>query len=78
MAQLAGALSLAWALAGWQEEYHAYNYEFPKPAVRIAQLEETIQLIQALWQDNPASYPGKYYRIDNAYLAPKPDPCHPC
>ena len=64
--------------AGWmEEEYYAYNYEFPKPAVRIAQLEETIQLIQALWQDNPASYAGKYYKIDNAYLAPKPDPIPP-
>lgn len=64
--------------AGWMdEEYAAYNYEYPKPAVRIAQLEETVQLIQALWQDTPASYAGQHYRIDNAYLAPKPDPIPP-
>ncbi|MDE0446579.1 MAG: LLM class flavin-dependent oxidoreductase [Spirochaetaceae bacterium] len=30
--------------AGWVErEYHAYDYEFPKPAVRIAQLDEEAQ-----------------------------------
>jgi len=64
--------------AGWMEdEYHGYHYDFPKPAVRIAQLEETIQLIQALWQNNPATYAGQYYAITNAYLTPKPDPIPP-
>jgi alkanesulfonate monooxygenase SsuD/methylene tetrahydromethanopterin reductase-like flavin-dependent oxidoreductase (luciferase family) len=64
--------------AGWmEEEYHAYNYDFPKPAVRIAQLEETIQIIQKLWVETPASFEGKYYRIKDAYLMPKPDPIPP-
>jgi len=64
--------------AGWMtEEYAAFDYEFPKPAVRIAQMEETIQIIQALWQETPASYVGQHYRIDNAYLMPKPNPIPP-
>ncbi len=64
--------------AGWMErEYLAYNYDFPKPAVRLAQLEETLELVKLLWTQTPASYAGKYYKITNAYLEPKPDPIPP-
>jgi alkanesulfonate monooxygenase SsuD/methylene tetrahydromethanopterin reductase-like flavin-dependent oxidoreductase (luciferase family) len=64
--------------AGWmEEEYHAFTFEFPKPAVRIAQLEETIQIIQRLWQETPASFEGQYYRIKDAFLMPKPNPIPP-
>jgi alkanesulfonate monooxygenase SsuD/methylene tetrahydromethanopterin reductase-like flavin-dependent oxidoreductase (luciferase family) len=64
--------------AGWmEEEYRAYNFDFPKPAVRIAQLEEVIQIVQKLWTDTPASFEGKHYRIQDAYLMPKPDPIPP-
>jgi alkanesulfonate monooxygenase SsuD/methylene tetrahydromethanopterin reductase-like flavin-dependent oxidoreductase (luciferase family) len=32
--------------AGWlEEEYRAYGYAFPKPAVRIAQLEEAVEIM---------------------------------
>ncbi len=64
--------------AGWkQDEYLAYNYEFPKASVRIAQLSETVQIIQKLWTEAPASFEGKYYRIKDAYCEPKPDPRPP-
>ncbi len=61
--------------AGWLErEYVQYNYPFPSPAVRIAQLEETVEIVKALWTQTPASYVGKYYQIHEAYCEPKPDP----
>lgn len=64
--------------AGWmEEEYLANNMEFPKPAVRIAQLEEVIQIVNKLWHETPASFTGKYYQIKDAYLMPKPDPIPP-
>ena len=64
--------------AGWMvEEYEAYNWEFPKPSVRIAQLEEAIEIVKALWTEAPASYQGKYYRIENAYCEPRPNPAPP-
>lgn len=64
--------------AGWmQEEYDAYDYEFPKPAVRIAQLEEAVQVIKALWTESPATFHGRYYRVENAYCEPRPDPVPP-
>jgi alkanesulfonate monooxygenase SsuD/methylene tetrahydromethanopterin reductase-like flavin-dependent oxidoreductase (luciferase family) len=64
--------------AGWmEEEYQAYNFDFPKPAVRIAQLEEAVQIVKKLWTESPASFEGKYYRIKNAYCEPRPDPVPP-
>lgn len=64
--------------AGWfVEEYEAYNWPFPKPAVRIRQMEETIEIAKLLWTESPASYEGRYYRIKNAYCHPQPDPLPP-
>jgi len=64
--------------AGWmEEEYLANNIDFPKPAVRIAQLEEAIQIVNKLWRETPASFTGKYYQIQDSYLMPKPDPIPP-
>lgn len=64
--------------AGWMvEEYEAYNFEYPSAAVRIAQLEEAVRLIKTLWSEAPASFEGKYYRLDQAYCVPPPDPVPP-
>jgi alkanesulfonate monooxygenase SsuD/methylene tetrahydromethanopterin reductase-like flavin-dependent oxidoreductase (luciferase family) len=64
--------------AGWmEEEYRAYNFDFPKAPVRIAQLEEAVQTVQKLWTESPASFEGSYYRIQNAYCEPRPDPVPP-
>ena len=64
--------------AGWmEEEYAAFDFDFPRAAVRIAQLEETVQIVRKLWTESPASFQGDHYRIDNAYCAPRPDPLPP-
>jgi alkanesulfonate monooxygenase SsuD/methylene tetrahydromethanopterin reductase-like flavin-dependent oxidoreductase (luciferase family) len=64
--------------AGWmEEEYLAYNFDFPKPAVRIAQLEEAVQVVKRLWTESPASFEGSHYRVRDAYCEPRPDPVPP-
>ncbi len=64
--------------AGWMvPEYNAYNWEYPKASVRIAQMEETIQIARKLWTESPATFEGKYYRITDAYCHPQPDPQPP-
>src|SRR5918997_327022 len=64
--------------AGWMEqEYRAYNYDFPPASVRLDQLEEAIQVVKQLWTQSPASYEGAHYRIDQAYAEPRPDPIPP-
>jgi alkanesulfonate monooxygenase SsuD/methylene tetrahydromethanopterin reductase-like flavin-dependent oxidoreductase (luciferase family) len=64
--------------AGWlEEEYLAYGYHFPRPAVRIAQLDEALQIVRKLWTETPATFEGTYYHIKDAYCEPKPDPVPP-
>lgn len=60
--------------AGWyQKEYKQYGYEFPqRPAIRIQQLEEAVRLIKTMWHDERASFHGKYFRVEDAVLEPKP------
>jgi F420-dependent oxidoreductase-like protein len=60
--------------AGWYvDEYRMYGWEFPaRPATRIAQMEEAIQLIKTIWREPRATFHGKYFHIDNAILEPKP------
>lgn len=59
--------------AGWYEtEYRQYGWDFPKPAVRIRQLEEAVQLIKAMWTQPRASFSGRYYQTQDAILEPKP------
>ncbi len=64
--------------AGWmEEEYRAYSFPYPKASVRIAQLEEAIQVVKLLWTQSPASFQGRYYTIEDAYCEPRPDPIPP-
>jgi F420-dependent oxidoreductase-like protein len=60
--------------AGWFEtEYRQYGFEFPsRPAVRIAQMEEAVQLIRALWTKQRTTFQGKYFHAQDAILEPKP------
>jgi alkanesulfonate monooxygenase SsuD/methylene tetrahydromethanopterin reductase-like flavin-dependent oxidoreductase (luciferase family) len=63
---------------GWDEvEARAYGYDFPPPRVRVEQLEETLQIVKAMWTESSASFNGRHYRIANAYCEPKPDPVPP-
>ncbi len=60
--------------AGWKEdEYRAYGYPYPSAKIRIAQLDEAVRIIKALWGPGPASFVGEHYRIDGAYNEPRTD-----
>ena len=64
--------------AGWrQEEYAAYGYDFPKPATRIRQLEEAIQICRLMWSEENPSFQGKHFTIANASAPPLPKPMPP-
>jgi F420-dependent oxidoreductase-like protein len=60
--------------AGWHiPEYRQYGWEFPeKPAVRIAQMEDAIQIALKMWSEPRATFHGKYFHINEAILEPKP------
>jgi F420-dependent oxidoreductase-like protein len=59
--------------AGWmEEEYRAYGYEFPPIAVRLKQLEETLQILKAMFTDKRTNFEGRYHRVTDAPNNPKP------
>jgi alkanesulfonate monooxygenase SsuD/methylene tetrahydromethanopterin reductase-like flavin-dependent oxidoreductase (luciferase family) len=61
--------------AGWnEEEYRAYGYEFPPGLTRVEQLEESLQIIRALWTHETTTFEGKHYRVREARCEPRPDP----
>jgi alkanesulfonate monooxygenase SsuD/methylene tetrahydromethanopterin reductase-like flavin-dependent oxidoreductase (luciferase family) len=61
--------------AGWREdEYAAYGYDFPKPSVRFAQLEEVITICRLMWTEAEPSFEGTHFRIAGASAPPLPNP----
>ncbi len=60
--------------AGWNEaEHRAYGINFPPLKERFDRLEESLQLIRALWDPGPATFAGAHYSLDGAECLPKPD-----
>jgi alkanesulfonate monooxygenase SsuD/methylene tetrahydromethanopterin reductase-like flavin-dependent oxidoreductase (luciferase family) len=75
LAHLSGGRFVLGIGAGWRaEEYAAYGYEFPKPSVRFAQLEETVAICRRMWTEDSPSFEGRYFRIEGAAAPPLPDP----
>ena len=59
--------------AGWQQNEHdAYGIPFYTLKERLARLEEACQVIKALWTQERSTFEGKYYRLHDAPLMPKP------
>ena len=58
---------------GWYEhEWRAYGYGFPSAGVRLARLDEGVQIMRGAWRDGKVSFAGKHYQVDGAIVAPKP------
>ena len=61
--------------AGWRaDEYAAYGYDFPKPSVRFAQLEETITICRMMWTEDEPHFTGSHFSIAGASAPPLPNP----
>ena len=60
--------------AGWRDdEYKAYGYEFPRPVVRFAELEELIHICRLMWTQDAPTFTGKHFHITEAAAPPKPE-----
>lgn len=60
--------------AGWREdEYRSYGYDFPPASVRIAQLEEVVQICRLMWTEEHPTFEGAYFQIHDAAATPRPD-----
>jgi F420-dependent oxidoreductase-like protein len=59
--------------AGWSKgEFEAYGYRFPSPRERLDLLEETIQVLLAMWTEDEAKFSGAHHTVDGAVNRPKP------
>jgi probable F420-dependent oxidoreductase len=59
--------------AGWHRpEYEAAGLAFDLPAVRVSRMEEAVQLLKALWSDDPVTFSGRHYSTREQEGWPKP------
>ncbi len=71
--QLSGGRLVLGIGAGWQvNEHAAYGIEFFDVAGRLARLDEACKVLRALFDDERADVDGRYYRLVDAPMAPKP------
>ena len=58
---------------GWTpDEYKAFGFPFPAHKKRLEQLGETIQMMKLMFNEDLASFKGKYFKIENLVCEPKP------
>lgn len=59
--------------AGWQDkEYLAAGYKFPPLKERLVQLDETIQVLKAMWTQHTPNYRGEHFEIKDLHANPRP------
>jgi F420-dependent oxidoreductase-like protein len=59
--------------AAWfEEEHEAYGFDFPSLGRRFEYLEESVQILRAMFTESQASFDGEYFRVRDAYNNPKP------
>ena len=59
--------------AGWlAREFEAYGIPFPSLPVRLAQLDEALEVIRAMWTQPQPAFVGEHYQIRGAVCEPAP------
>ena len=59
--------------AGWlTSDYEQSGIPMDAPAVRIGRLEESLEIIRAMWRDGAATFAGQHYDVPGALGSPKP------
>ncbi|WP_072689123.1 LLM class F420-dependent oxidoreductase [Rhodococcus marinonascens] len=59
--------------AGWmKEEFDKGGIDYERPAVRIAKLEESLQILDTLLRGQECNFDGKYYQIKGLKGSPRP------
>jgi F420-dependent oxidoreductase-like protein len=59
--------------AAWHaHEHRAFGVPFPPLKERFERLEETLQLAHQAWRGDSRPFVGRYYQLDEPWLAPAP------
>jgi FMNH2-dependent dimethyl sulfone monooxygenase len=67
-----GRFTLNVVSAWWAEEARQYGMEFVEHDERYARTAEFLAVLKGLWTQERTTFKGKYARVEDAYLAPKP------
>jgi FMNH2-dependent dimethyl sulfone monooxygenase len=67
-----GRLSLNIVSSWWADEAKKYGVQFEQHDDRYARTSEWLDVLKGVWSQDHFSYSGKYYRIEDNVLQPKP------
>jgi FMNH2-dependent dimethyl sulfone monooxygenase len=67
-----GRLALNVVSSWWADEARRYGVRFDEHDDRYARTEEWLRIISGTWSEAKFSHDGKYYRVDETVLEPKP------
>ena len=67
-----GRLSLNVVSSWWGDEARQYGVHFDQHDDRYGRTAEWLDVVDGMWKQDHFSYAGKFYRVENAILQPKP------
>lgn len=67
-----GRFTLNVVSAWWAEEAKQYGGHFAEHDDRYERTQEFVEILKGMWTCDHFTYSGKYYKIENARLSPKP------
>ncbi len=69
-----GRLSLNVVSSWWADEAKQYGVAFERHEDRYARTAEWLEVLDGVWSQDNFSFAGKYYRVEQTVLQPKPVP----
>src|SRR5258707_15231054 len=67
-----GRVSLNVVSSWWAEEAKQYGVHFDQHDERYARTAEWLEVVKGVWSQEQFSFEGKYYRVSDTLLQPKP------
>lgn len=72
-----GRLSLNVVSSWWADEARKYAVPFEQHDDRYARTDEWLTVVNGVWQQDHFSHSGRYYKVEDNLLQPKPVPTRP-
>ena len=69
-----GRLVLGLGGGGSNDEFRRFGLPVRSPKEKVDALEEALRIIRGLWSGHEVSFEGAHYRVEEARIAPAPDP----
>jgi alkanesulfonate monooxygenase SsuD/methylene tetrahydromethanopterin reductase-like flavin-dependent oxidoreductase (luciferase family) len=72
-----GRFVLGIGAGGDEADYRTCGYRFSSGGTRVAELDETLHIVKAIWTREHASFDGTHYRINDVQCGFQPAPMPP-